>query len=90
MDVLTTTNLKVVCIEREGTIGGLLRSEIINKFVIDIEGSHVVFSRNTEILHRMLSYLGDNVTIHDRSSYILINNNVFVPIPSKTISLYFR
>ncbi|MEM1650454.1 MAG: NAD(P)/FAD-dependent oxidoreductase [Candidatus Korarchaeota archaeon] len=81
MDVLTTTNLKVVCIEREGSIGGLLRSEIINKFVIDIGGSHIIFSRNTEILHRMLSYLGDNVTIHDRASYILINNKVFVPYP---------
>lgn len=80
MDALTTMNLKVVCIERENNIGGLLRSEIIDKFVVDIGGSHIIFSRNTEILNRMLSYLGDNVIVHNRASYILINNTL-VPYP---------
>lgn len=52
-------NLKVICVEREDTIGELLRSEIIDKFVVDIGGSHIVSSRNTEILCKMLSYLGN-------------------------------
>lgn len=77
--VLSSRNLAVVCIEKEEVPGGLLRSEVVNGFVVDIGGSHVVFSRDTGLLNTMLSLL-ENWVKHERKTYIFLNDQ-FVPYP---------
>jgi len=73
-------NVSVVCVEKENILGGLLRSEIVNSFVFDIGGSHVIFSKDQKILREMLSFLENNVIEHHRKSYIYLDD-IFVPYP---------
>lgn len=47
-----TSSLNVVCIDKFGLLGGLLKSETINGFTFDVEGSHVIFSRDVEVLKK--------------------------------------
>lgn len=62
------------------SLGGLLRSEIIDGFTFDIGGPHILFSRNKEILKEIVSFLGDNVRLIERKAYIFFNNK-FIPYP---------
>ncbi|MEM0469488.1 MAG: FAD-dependent oxidoreductase [Desulfurococcaceae archaeon] len=77
---LAEQGLRVVCLEKESTVGGLLRSEYVGGFTIDIGGSHVIFSKSKEILGRMLSMLGNNVCSHTRLSYVKLMETL-VPYP---------
>jgi len=69
-----------LCIDKESSLGGLLRSDYINGFTIDIGGSHVIFSRDESILNKMIELLGNNVSRHERRAYINLHN-VLVPYP---------
>lgn len=69
----------VVILEKQRTVGGLLRSEKINGHLFDIGGSHVIFSRNKAILNRMLEIIGDVLEI-PRKSFIALSRH-FVPYP---------
>ena len=53
-------NAEVVVLEKSNVLGGLLRSIRINNHVFDIGGSHVIFSRNKNMLNKMLSLISKN------------------------------
>lgn len=72
--------LDVVVVEPLGSVGGLLRSEVVNGFTVDVGGSHVIFSRDGLILNKILNFLKGNYVRHHRSSYVLISNYL-VPYP---------
>lgn len=73
-------DINIVCIDKDIELGGLLRSEVVNGFVFDISGSHIIFSRDQEILGKMLSLLDGNVVEHRRKTYVYLDD-VFVPYP---------
>ncbi|MEM1561188.1 MAG: NAD(P)-binding protein, partial [Ignisphaera sp.] len=66
---LRKPNARVVILEKQRTVGGLLRSEKINGHLFDIGGSHVIFSRNKTILNRMLEIIDDVLEV-PRKSFI--------------------
>ncbi|MEM2261450.1 MAG: FAD-dependent oxidoreductase [Candidatus Bathyarchaeia archaeon] len=60
--------------------GGLLRSEVVQNHIFDVGGSHIIFSRNSEVLSKILALLGGNLIKNTRKSFILFNG-IFVPYP---------
>ena len=66
--------------EKENEIGGLLRSYKINKIYYDV-GPHIIFSRNKEILKKILQVLGSNKIKIRRSNKILYNKNTYIKYP---------
>ncbi|WP_292364222.1 MULTISPECIES: protoporphyrinogen/coproporphyrinogen oxidase [unclassified Methanoculleus] len=61
----------VTVLERNEKIGGLCRSRAEAGFTFDSGGSHIIFSRDTEVLSFMLSVLGENVGRRKRNTKIL-------------------
>lgn len=61
----------VTVLERDETIGGLCRSKRELGFTFDIGGSHIIFSRDTEVLSFMLSVLAENADRRKRNTKIL-------------------
>lgn len=61
----------VTVLERNETIGGLCRSKRELGFTFDIGGSHIIFSRDTEVLSFMLSVLAENADRRKRNTKIL-------------------
>lgn len=61
----------VTVLEREEEIGGLCRSRTEAGFTFDTGGSHIIFSRDTEVLSRMLSVLDGNLDRRERNTKIL-------------------
>ncbi|MBO3800341.1 MAG: FAD-dependent oxidoreductase [Candidatus Brockarchaeota archaeon] len=61
----------VTVLEKEKAIGGLMRSINEDGFVFDIGGSHVIFSKDKEILDLMLRLLGENKVRNRRNTAIL-------------------
>ncbi len=56
-------------IEKEDSPGGLLRSEKIDGYVFDTGGSHILFSRNRDVLSEMLRFMPRAIR-HTRRTYI--------------------
>jgi len=73
-------NAKIAIIDKSNFDGGLLRSERINNHIFDTGGSHIIFSRNKEILDRILSLIKNNYVQHRRKAFVLINDT-FIPYP---------
>jgi protoporphyrinogen oxidase len=71
---------EVVVLEREGDIGGLCRSRSSGGFTFDIGGSHIIFSRDEEVLSFMRGVLGDNRDERHRNTKIFYKGN-FVKYP---------
>jgi len=69
-----------VCMDKDYRLGGLLRSDHVNGFTIDVGGSHVIFSKDEYVLNKMIGFLGDNVIVHERKAYVNLCK-VFVPYP---------
>lgn len=61
----------VTVLEQNETIGGLCRSKRELGFTFDTGGSHIIFSRDTEVLSFMLSVLGENADRRTRKTKIL-------------------
>lgn len=62
--------LKRDCVVFEAKkVGGLLSSEKINGFTFDTGGSHIIFSKDLEILKEILTFVGDYVE-HRRRAFI--------------------
>ncbi|WP_292518024.1 FAD-dependent oxidoreductase [Methanoculleus sp.] len=61
----------VTVLEQDETIGGLCRSKRELGFTFDTGGSHIIFSRDTEVLSFMLSVLGENADRRERNTKIL-------------------
>jgi protoporphyrinogen oxidase len=62
---------KVQVLEAEETTGGLCRSRKEAGFTFDTGGSHIIFSRDLEVLRFMHSVLGENIEKRDRNTKIL-------------------
>jgi protoporphyrinogen oxidase len=58
-------------LEKERQCGGLMRTLFENGFTFDYGGSHVIFSRNKEVLDFMLSLLGQNKIARRRNAKVL-------------------
>lgn len=71
--------LRVICIDKSSP-GGLLRSVSVNGFVIDIGGSHIIFSKNPSILNTMLDFLNGDAVHHYRKAFITLEHGL-VPYP---------
>lgn len=70
----------VVVLEAEETIGGLCRSRTGDGFCFDTGGSHIIFSRDTEVLEFMLSVLGENRAERKRNTKVFYKDR-FVKYP---------
>lgn len=80
---LAKCNATVLCVEKEQKPGGLLRSECHRGFVIDVGGSHVIFSKDDQILNALIELLGANVVRNARSSFIELKGKL-IPYPIET------
>ncbi len=72
--LLTENGHDVVVLEREPKIGGLCRSLVDDGFTFDIGGSHIIFSRDSEVLDFMRAVLSDNKDMRSRNTKILYKN----------------
>jgi protoporphyrinogen oxidase len=71
---------EVIVLEKEREYGGLCRSKSVEGFTFDIGGSHIIFSRDSEVLAFMHRVLGENRTERHRETKILYKGR-FVPYP---------
>ena len=61
-----------ILFEASRSVGGLLRSTVINGYTFDVGGSHIIFSKNSDILREILNILNGNYVRHRRNSKIFI------------------
>lgn len=73
-------NANITILEKQEIIGGLLRSEIVDSYLFDVGGSHVIFSSNKTVLDKMLSFLNDSTFISSRKSFVRLSNQL-IPYP---------
>jgi protoporphyrinogen oxidase len=69
--LLSAKGDEILVIEKDQTIGGLCRSRETDGFTFDIGGSHILFSRDQEVLSFIHSVLGENRGERDRNTKIL-------------------
>jgi protoporphyrinogen oxidase len=64
--------------EAQDSLGGLCRSRLINGFVYDLCGGHILNSRNSKTLQYILDITGkDNWIKHVRNTKIFLNNQFY-------------
>lgn len=63
-------------LEAEGEIGGLCRSRTENGFCFDTGGSHILFSRDKEVLAFMLDVIGKNREDRKRNTKIFFKDRL--------------
>ena len=61
---------EVIVLEKEERIGGLCKSETRNGFTFDCGGSHIIFSRDIEVLSFMQNVLEENKDFRNRNTKI--------------------
>lgn len=61
---------ELLVLEREDRPGGLCRSRTGEGFTFDCGGSHIIFSRDTEVLEFMKRVLGENQEIRARNTKV--------------------
>jgi protoporphyrinogen oxidase len=66
----------VEVLERRGRVGGLCGTIIENGFTFDAAGPHIMFSKNKDVLARMVEVLGDNVHQRRRDNKIFFKNRL--------------
>ena len=66
----------ITVFEKEQKIGGLCKSELRNGFTFDCGGSHIIFSRDTEVLQFMQDVLEDNREFRNRNTKIFYKKNL--------------
>lgn len=71
---------KILILEKEKDVGGLLRTEIINGYTFDTCGSHIIFSRNVEILEKILKLVNFDVITHERKAFVRFSDRL-IPYP---------
>ena len=71
---------EIVVLEAEPEVGGLCRSRREGGFCFDTGGSHIIFSRDEEVLGFMLSVLGENRAVRKRNTRIFYKDR-FVKYP---------
>jgi len=68
----------VVCVDKDFH-GGLLNSEVINGYLFDVGGTHVVFSRRRDVIKGIISMGGEWIT-RERASYVFLDG-AYIPYP---------
>ena len=68
--LLSEKGRDVVVLEAEKEYGGLCRSKTENGFTFDTGGSHIIFSRDTEVLDFMRRMITDNEQRNNRNTKI--------------------
>ncbi len=68
---LKKKGLDFMILEKNPETGGLLKSVEVNGFTFDVGGSHIIFSKDKEILTFMVSLLGENALRRRRNTKIL-------------------
>jgi protoporphyrinogen oxidase len=71
---------EVVVLEAEAEYGGLCRSKTKQGFTFDTGGSHIIFSRDAEVLSFMRRMIAGNEQVNDRSTKIFYKQQ-FVKYP---------
>ncbi|GFO97275.1 amine oxidase [groundwater metagenome] len=71
---------KVTVLERENEYGGLCRSMSDSGFTFDIGGSHIIFSRDEQVLTFMRDVLGNNSQQNKRNTKIFYKG-LFIKYP---------
>ncbi len=71
---------EVIVLEREPEYGGLCRSMTKSGFTFDIGGSHIIFSRDTQVLTFMCDVLGRNSKQNKRNTKIFYKG-LFIKYP---------
>jgi protoporphyrinogen oxidase len=71
---------EVTVLEREPEYGGLCRSMTNSGFTFDIGGSHIIFSRDTQVLIFMCNVLGRNSKQNKRNTKIFYKG-LFIKYP---------
>ena len=71
---------EIIVLEAEAEIGGLCRSKSDRGFTFDTGGSHIIFSRDTEVLAFMQKMIGDNEQRNNRNTKIFYKQR-FVKYP---------
>lgn len=67
-------------LEKDSRIGGLCRSLEENGFTFDTGGSHIIFSRDQEVMNFLVSTLEENVVKNRRNTKILFKDR-FIKYP---------
>jgi protoporphyrinogen oxidase len=70
----------VIVLEAEPDYGGLCRSKTEKGFTFDIGGSHIIFSRDAEVLSFMRRMIAGNEQVNDRNTKIFYKQQ-FVKYP---------
>ncbi len=78
--LLNQRGYDVEILEKENECGGLMRSIQENGFTFDIGGSHIIFSKDKNILNFMISLLNGNYVRRRRNTKILYKGR-FVKYP---------
>jgi protoporphyrinogen oxidase len=68
-------------LEKESECGGLMRTLQKGGFTFDYGGSHIIFSKNKEILDFMLKLLGSNKVRNRRNTKVLYKGKYYVKYP---------
>ncbi|MFA4870953.1 MAG: FAD-dependent oxidoreductase [Pedobacter sp.] len=71
----------VIILEKEKEYGGLCCSKTIDGFTFDIGGSHIIFSRDTEVLNFMNKMIDGNKQINIRNTEILHTDMKYIGYP---------
>lgn len=66
---------EITVLEKEKEIGGLCRSKTEEGFTFDIGGSHIIFSRDTEVYDFMCGLLRENRDTRDRNTKIFYKDS---------------
>ncbi|MDX8549502.1 FAD-dependent oxidoreductase [Methanospirillum sp. J.3.6.1-F.2.7.3] len=69
--MLSESGHDVVVLEKEKRIGGLCKSLVSDGYTFDEGGSHIIFSRDTEVLNFMKSVLNNNRAERTRNTCVL-------------------
>ncbi len=66
----------VTIYEKKDSIGGLCSSKVLKGYTYDIGGSHIIFSKDKDMLEFLLNQLGNNSIINQRNTKILMGSKL--------------
>lgn len=79
--LLQQAGAEISVFERDPVVGGLCRSDVVDGFVYDIAGGHVMFSRDPEVMAFLAGLLGpENLVRSERNTRIFFRDR-FVQYP---------
>ncbi len=74
---LARKGFQVFVLEAMDKPGGLLRSSVLEGYVFDTGGSHIIFSRDKGLLEDMIGFIGrENLIQHYRNTFIYYNGKL--------------